>query len=291
MDDLENLININNIPTTEEIFSHIQYIHNLLESNKIKHWLMYGTLLGCIRNKDIIPYDYDFDFGILIEDYEKILSLKLDNPKYKIELTTGTLYSKKTKFKKSETKWRISLKVIFEEKPVGDLYIYYKCKDNYMRRYDPKEKILFWPKSIYPSFLTDNLDYGFIRNLKLPIPKYSICLLEYFYGPMWKIPIKASSQNGENHPDYDYYAGYLYSSLDKLNQRILEELSNDGINDIKFDKPNLSFDDIEFIFPLEQFDWLRDNENIDFKKYFKLMKKEKKKEQKENAKLDKINTP
>jgi hypothetical protein len=108
---------------------------------------------------------------------------------------------------------------------------------------------------------------------------------------MWKIPIKASSQNGENHPDYDYYAGYLYSSLDKLNQRILEELSNNGINNVKFDKPNLNVDDIEFIFPLDQFDWLRDNENIDFKKYFKLMKKEKKKEQKENAKLDKINAP
>ena len=281
MDDLENLINIDNTPKTEEIFHHLEYIHNILEKNKIKHWLMYGTLLGCIRNKDIIPYDYDFDFGILIEDYEKILSIQLDNPKYKIELTTGILYSKKTQFKKAETKWRISLKVIYNEIAVGDLYIYTKCKDNYMRRYDPKEKILFWPKSIYPSILTDDLDYGYIRNIKLPIPKYSICLLEYFYGPMWKIPIKASSQNGENHPDYDYYAGYLYSSLDKLLFRIKEEMNtNDNIN-ISFDKPSFNVDDIDFLFPLDQLQWLKDNEFIDFKKYFKLFNKEKKKNKKD----------
>ena len=45
---------------------------------------MYGTLLGCIRNKDVIPYDNDFDFGILYPDIDKILSIDLEDRNYKI---------------------------------------------------------------------------------------------------------------------------------------------------------------------------------------------------------------
>ena len=265
MDDLEFLIKVDNNPTTEEIFMHIKYIHNLLEKNSIKHWLMYGTLLGCIRDKDVIPYDYDFDFGIMIDDYEKILSLPQEDSNYKIEKTTGTYYSKSTKFKVPETKWRISLAVVYKENKVGDLYIYYNCSDGYTRRYDPKEKLLFWPKSVFPTVLINELEYGYIRDVKLPIPNHPVLLIEYFYGPMWVTPIRALSQNGtNNHPDYDYYGGYLYSSLNELVKRTKEEYEKDG-KKIEINKPTLKEEDVDFLFPLDQFEWILNNEGIKFK--------------------------
>ena len=265
MDDLEFLINVDNNPTTEEIFMHIKYIHNLLEKNSIKHWLMYGTLLGCIRDKDVIPYDYDFDFGIMIDDYEKILSLPQEDSNYKIEKTTGTYYSKSTKFKVPETKWRISLAVVYKENKVGDLYIYYNCSDGYTRRYDPKEKLLFWPKSVFPTVLINELEYGYIRDVKLPIPNHPVLLIEYFYGPMWVTPIRALSQNGtNNHPDYDYYGGYLSSSLNELVKRTKEEYEKDG-KKIEINKPTLKEEDVDFLFPLDQFEWILNNEGIKFK--------------------------
>jgi hypothetical protein len=289
IDELENLITINTKPTTEEIFTHLKYIHTILKKNNISHWLMYGTLLGSIRNRDIIPYDYDFDFGIFYEDVDKILSIKQEDPSYEITKTTGTLYSTHSKFKKSYTKWRISLKVNYKENPVGDLYIYYLYKDGYYRRYDPNEKILFWPKSIFPKIFLDKFEYSFIRDLKLPVPYKSICLLKYFYGPMWVTPIKASSQNGENHPDYDYYAGYLYSNLKKLCDNVKEESKKDGIIIEEMNEPELECKDVEYIFPLDQFEWMKDNnKNMDFKKYFKVLKKEKKNNN-YNNKNDNIN--
>ena len=45
---------------------------------------MYGTLLGCIRNKNAIPYDNDFYFFILYSDIDKILSIVLEDRNYKI---------------------------------------------------------------------------------------------------------------------------------------------------------------------------------------------------------------
>ena len=113
--------------------------------------------------------------------------------------------------------------------------------------------------------------------------------MEYFYGPMWTIPIKASSQNGENHPDYDYYAGYLYSNLKKLCDNVKEESKKDGIIIEEINEPELECKDVEYIFPLDQFDWIKDNnKKMDFKKYFKVLKKEKKNNN-YNNKNDNIN--
>ena len=278
MEELENQQEIIKYPKADEIYEHIKYIHHELSKHNIKHWLMYGTLLGCIRNKDVIPYDYDFDFGILFSDKEKILSIDLENKKYKIKKTEGgTIYSKKSEFKDVEGIWRVSLKVMYEEIPVGDLYIYHRFDDGYMQRYDPINKILFWPMSVYPSILTDNLEIGTIRDLHLPIPLYAECLLEYFYGPMWKIPIKANSQGGRGHQDYDFYASYKYSSLKELLKRVKEEIFKKENKNIEFALPKISYDDIDYIFPKEQLEWLKDNENLNFKKYFKNIKKEKRK--------------
>ena len=278
MDELENQNEIKLYPNADEIYEHIKYIHYELSKHNIKHWLMYGTLLGCIRNKDVIPYDYDFDFGILFSDIDKILSIDLENKKYRIGKTKGgTIYSKKSEFKDVEGIWRVSLKVMHEEIAVGDLYIYYRFDDGFMQRYDPIHKILFWPMSVYPALLTDTLEEGIIRDLKLPIPKYAECLLEYFYGPMWKIPIQANSQGGSGHQDYDYYASYKYSSLNELLKRVKEEILKKENKNIEFNLPKISYDDIEYIFPKEQLEWLKDNENLNFKKYFKRIKKNKNK--------------
>ena len=274
MDELENPNEVKMYPNAEEIYQHIKYIHYELSKHNIKHWLMYGTLLGCVRNKDVIPYDYDFDFGILFSDIDKILSIDLENKKYRIGKTKGgTIYSKKSEFKDVEGIWRVSLKVMYEEIAVGDLYIYYRFDDGYMQRYDPINKILFWPMSVYPALLTDTLEIGTIRDLKLPIPLYAQCLLEYFYGPMWKIPIQANSQGGKGHQDYDYYASYKYSSLNELLKRVKEEIFKKENKNIDFDLPKITYDDIDYIFPKEQLEWLKDNENLNFKKYFKKIKK------------------
>ncbi|KAJ8280199.1 hypothetical protein GJAV_G00051730 [Gymnothorax javanicus] len=45
-----------------------KYVINILESSGVRYWLEGGSLLGAARHQDIIPWDYDVDLGIYLED-------------------------------------------------------------------------------------------------------------------------------------------------------------------------------------------------------------------------------
>lgn len=49
-----------------------KYVFRILESQNVRYWLEGGTLLGAMRNGDIIPWDYDVDIGIYQDDIDHV---------------------------------------------------------------------------------------------------------------------------------------------------------------------------------------------------------------------------
>jgi len=60
----------------KKLYQMLYDIHVLLTNFGIKYFINDDTLLGCIRNKGIMPWDYDIDIGIFNKDVDKLLSLK-----------------------------------------------------------------------------------------------------------------------------------------------------------------------------------------------------------------------
>ncbi len=57
----------------------------LLNENKIPYWADAGTLIGALRHEGIIPWDFDCDICIFIEDYQHFYDLVSKDKRYRFK--------------------------------------------------------------------------------------------------------------------------------------------------------------------------------------------------------------
>lgn len=140
--------------------------------NGIDYWTDYGTLLGIVREGDIISYDEDCDFCLVYspeterELHQKMLdvvkTLRQKDPDYILEYHTWGCY---------RIRHQVSPSVY------ADLYLTRSENDLWI---DPtgevKKDLIGTPKSIN------------WQGVQIKIPEYEIGVLESRYGKDWKVP-------------------------------------------------------------------------------------------------------
>ena len=62
-----------------ETWDILSYINRLFRENGLTYYLAYGTLLGAIRDRGAIPWDYDVDIHIKISDRDRLLQILKTN--------------------------------------------------------------------------------------------------------------------------------------------------------------------------------------------------------------------
>ena len=152
-------------------------LQEALDSEKIVARPSDGTLLGLIRNADIIPHDNDFDYDV-VYDEKHIRSIS------------------KIAHKK---KWKLGRKVCYKGKPqqlcfydddefIYDFIIWHPGIRFYVNFSEPKHFRIMEKK-----YLDDLINIKIGDKTTFRVPRRSKEYLEYRYGPDWEVP---QSQKG-----------------------------------------------------------------------------------------------
>ena len=65
----------------EKVDQNFEEVIRLLNVNKIEYWICHGTLLGIIRDNELIPWDHDIDIAVWQDKSlkKKFINLMRDN--------------------------------------------------------------------------------------------------------------------------------------------------------------------------------------------------------------------
>lgn len=157
----------------------LEYVDSLFKEINIKYWLDYGTLLGAVREGQLIEYDTDIDLGILESDRGKLISLedRIENDGFYLNK------DKKLDF------YRIALSKIntlhadiffWKKREDGTLY-----REEYMKKDENKGRD-------FNEISIRELETRNINNKPYPVPSDPEDFCRFRFGSNWKEKIKYS---------------------------------------------------------------------------------------------------
>ena len=173
----------------EELRNFACFLAKLFNENDIDYWADFGTLLGIVRDNDIIAWDNDFDFSIIREEAPKIYGVLDKILSYK---GVGC----------ANCHWDNAIKILFYKRAwFCDIYPWEKDGDLYRH-----------PQSCFglPTFPASEIEdftYLDFHGVKVRVPIYYEDRLIRLYDD-WKTPKKPGTGkleywNGERVAEYN----------------------------------------------------------------------------------------
>lgn len=172
----------------------VDFMHkNISLMNKvgISFWVEGGTLLGALRDKKLIPWDHDLDFGMKFESETQMKLL--------IRRLRRHFYVSVKGFTKTKKLWQLGdyrvLKIyprknlIFKDKLCLDLFVYYEGKlpDSQQSVY----KYVVWNRNAFHrKEFFDTRESMTFYGKEIPVPANPEKFIEVKYGKDWRTPVK-----------------------------------------------------------------------------------------------------
>jgi hypothetical protein len=188
-----------NLNLKNKIIYGLKTIDEIFNKHSIYYTAAYGTLLGAVRHRDMIPWDDDADINVMRKDYEKIMSLKGEFKKKGLIL---------------DSDWKL-MKIYFDDSkyPFIDLFINDEIDGKLVRCAEPYEKTCtlldrqnewWWKWLEYPMDWIKNRKRFKFGEIEIWGPSSAEKVLKYWYGPNCLIECKS--------PEYEHTTGTYVKS-------------------------------------------------------------------------------
>ena len=159
-------------------FQNLIIVSSLIK--KIEYFIFYGTLLGIVREKNIIKHDDDIDFMVNHKSKKNLLKkMKLDKT-FKINKKVSNNYF--TQFIKKKDGLISFVDFYFYIKDPKKDYII--DKHNWLGNIRDKRFSLHFPKKMI---------FPIVKGKKFNMPKKPKILCKYIYGDTWSKPLKKNT--------------------------------------------------------------------------------------------------
>ena len=175
------------------------YVHDVLARHGIWHALYAGSLLGAVRDGDVIPWDHDFDLLARPIDRQRIVELN--------DEVAADGYSFRYAFLPSSDlvlvpdgceRFNAAALVVFRgDEPMGDLYTPWLFTDGNLRQYDLMQEIYWCPRYALPYWFVEELGEAELCGRRLPAIRAPERWLEHNYGPDWRVPYRSTQRGGK----------------------------------------------------------------------------------------------
>jgi len=197
---------------TEPIADSLERFADVLEDAGLWYTLMYGTLLGAVRDGAVIDWDYDFDLTMRPEDVPHLFALS--DRLAKVGLSVAECHLERPRLPVNpglvNDSYIQSIDVYVDGVKYGDIYVFQAFSDGIVRRFDRRENVYWWPHSSFPAWFLEGRETTTLRGRTYPTPRAPEQLLAGIYGDDWRTPYKAPIQGGE-YRDGGSYHGDLYA--------------------------------------------------------------------------------
>jgi hypothetical protein len=165
-----------------------------LERAGLWYTLAYGTLLGAVRDGDLIPWDHDIDLLVREEEVPRVLAIRIDG--FRFSPTTRDAGYLAINPGRICNFWTGAIAILHHGRKVGDLYAFTRFADGVLRRYDRATGAYWCPHSSFPAFFVEERASVDVRGRSCAVPAHAERWLEATYGADWRVPYRSVLDGG-----------------------------------------------------------------------------------------------
>lgn len=190
------------LPGPDRLEACLSGLADAFETAGLWHALAYGSLLGAVRDQDVIPWDHDFDLFVRPGDLEELLELNPLLAARELCLATRRLPANRLALNPGKLADfdACSVSVLHQGEKVGDLYMFRPFSDGVLRLYDLASEAYWCPHSSFPAWFLEERSVVTLRGRTYFAPREPEAWLAGTYGDDWRTPYKAVMQGGRARP-------------------------------------------------------------------------------------------